>query len=361
METFKGEVIYYNQHGEGVVFYNEKPVYIYGTIIGEEIEYEITKTMKNYFVGKLIKIIKVSKNRIYHDIKNAHLIGGYDLIHMNDEEQKKFKINKVYGDFKNIAKVELKKIDWFSPDKKIKYRNKLTLHDGCFYQKNTNEKIEIEDFLLSEIKWNRNLKGDIIYRQLDTLIFGTKNDKLFTSDTMLNYKFRVGLNSFYQINKESATFAYQYILDNIIENENTLDLFSGIGTISIIVSSKSKKVVGVEINKSSHLDGIENLKINNVDNVELINDDVDKFILKNNDHFENVILDPSREGVNKKTLELINNVIKPKRIIYMSCNPSTQASNFNHLKDNYEISKFIVIDMFCQTYHIESIMVLNRK
>ena len=107
MEQLTGTIIYYNQHGEGVAFYNTKPVYIYGTIKGEEILYEIQHTHSTYYVGKLIKILKPSTNRHYHDIKDSHLIGGYDLIHMNDSEQRKFKEEKVIQDFKKIAHTDI--------------------------------------------------------------------------------------------------------------------------------------------------------------------------------------------------------------------------------------------------------------
>ena len=138
MKVFNGFVQYYNQHGEGVVFIDNKPVYVYGAIKGEKIEYEIVQTFKNYHIGKLINILSPSENRNYHNIKNAHLIGGYDLIHMKNFEQKKFKIEKVINDFWKIAKIKLENIEWLEGKKKIKYRNKITLHDGYFYQKKTN-------------------------------------------------------------------------------------------------------------------------------------------------------------------------------------------------------------------------------
>ena len=186
---YRGEVKYYNQLGEGVVFKENKPFYVYGTILGEEIEFEIIEELKTYGKAKLINIINKSPNRIEHNIKNAELIGGYDLIHMNEDEQKKFKISRVINDYKQIAKFNLNNIEWFSGKKKTKYRNKITLHDGYFYQKNSNSPIDIDDFLLSDIKWNKNLKGDVIYRQLDTLIYGTKNDWKYTTDNLLGFKF----------------------------------------------------------------------------------------------------------------------------------------------------------------------------
>ncbi len=361
MEQLIGTITYYNQHGEGVTFYNQKPVYIYGAIKGEEVLYEIQKTCSTYYIGKLIKILKSSINRNHHNIKDAHLIGGYDLIHMNNDEQRKFKEEKVLHDFKKIAQINIKKFDWIEGKQKIKYRNKITVHDGHFYKKNSKDIIDIEDFLLSSIEWNKTLKGDIIYRKLDTLIYGNKHENKYTFDSMFQYKFRVGLNSFYQINKEVAILAYQYIMNNLLQNEITLDLYSGIGTITIIASSKSKKVIGVEINTDSYNDSLYNKKINNIKNVEFYNKDVSSFIKNYNEDIGTIILDPPRTGVDKQTLDLIKNKIKPKRIIYMSCNPATQAANFNILKTHYNLSKLAIFDMFPQTYHIESIIVLDMN
>lgn len=359
MEQLTGTITYYNQHGEGVTFHNQKPVYIYGTIKGEEILYEIDQSFPTYYIGRLIKILKPSINRNYHNIKDPHLIGGYDLICMNDIEQRKFKEEKVLHDFKKIAQIDIKNFDWIEGKEKIKYRNKITIHDGYFYKKNSNEPIDIDDFLLSSIKWDKNLKGDIIYRKLDTLIYGNKFEKKHTFDSMFQYKFRVGLNSFYQINKEVAVLAYQYIKDNLLNNDITLDLYSGIGTISIIASDRSKKVIGVEINKDSYNDALYNKEINRIKNVDFYNKDVASFIKEYQEEVGTLILDPPRSGVDKKTLNLIKEIIKPKRIIYMSCNPATQAANFNILKTHYHLSKLAILDMFPQTFHIESIIVLD--
>lgn len=337
MKSIISEVKFYNQYGEGVVFYKEKPFYIYGAIIGEEVEWQIVEEKKTYGRANLIKVIKKSPNRIEHNIVNAHLIGGYDLIHMNQEEQKNFKINQVIYDFQKNANIKLNNIEWFSGKKQFKYRNKITLHDGFFYQKKSNEKIDIEDFLLSDIKWDKDKKGTIIYRHLDTLISGTKEDKIHTTDSLLDYKFRVGLNSFYQINKEVMEYAYLQIKNNIIQNKNTLDLFSGIGTIGIICSQNSKQVIGIEINKNSYLDAQHNKKINNVKNIKFKNMDVNKFISNNNEKFENIILNPSRKGVGKKTMIKIKEKLNPEKILYMSCNPKTQASDILNIADLYDI------------------------
>ena len=105
---------------------------------------------------------------------DAHLIGGYELIHMNDQEQIRFKKERFINDFWQIAKTKITDLAIFWGPTRFKYRNKITLHDGHFYQKQTHKPIVINDYLLSDIKYDSKLPGTIIYRQLDSLIFGSK-------------------------------------------------------------------------------------------------------------------------------------------------------------------------------------------
>lgn len=351
----------YNQKGEGVGFYQNKPIYIFGTIISEIVDCEIVKNNKNYLIGRVVKFIKTSENRSNLNISNAHEIGGYELIHMNELEQKGFKINRVKNDFSKIAKIDLNQVDYFEGKQKFYYRNKITLHDGFFYKKNSHIKIDIPNYLLSDIQYDKTKKGKIIYRKLDSLIYGKKNENKYTTDSMFGFVFRVGLNSFYQINKEIALEVYKDIKNNVIKNGITVDLFAGIATITIIVANVSKKVYGVEINKNSYKDAIFNIKKNNVKNIFFELNDVNKWIIENqNLEIDTLILDPSREGISNNTIQIILNNLLPKRIIYLSCNPGTQAANINSLKSKYKITKIKIYDMFPQTYHIESLVILEK-
>ena len=354
----------YNQKGEGVGFINNKPIYIFGTIVGEKVLVKIIENKNNYLIGRVEKILTSSKNRIHHNIERAWKIGGYELIHMNDEEQIRFKKTRIINDFLQIAKFKIThdQIEIFWGQKRFKYRNKITLHDGYFYEKQTNKKIKLNDYLLSDIKYDSGLKGEVIYRQLDSLIYGKKGEQKYTTDSMFGYTFRVGLNSFYQINKEVTLVMYQDLLDWIIEGGTTLDLYAGIATITIIASSKSRLIHGVEINKNSYDDAIFNISKNKVKNINFVNDDAIKFLKNWNkkEVIDTLILDPSRSGIKQKDMELIID-LKPKRIIYLACNPGNQIANFNLLKQHYKLTKVKIYDMFCQTYHIEMLMILDLK
>ncbi|MGL5205605.1 MAG: class I SAM-dependent RNA methyltransferase [Metamycoplasmataceae bacterium] len=351
----------YNQNGEGVAFINNKPIYIFGTIKNEEVKIKIVLEKEKYSIGEIVEIIKPSKNRRKEKFENANLIGGYELIHMNQSEQLAFKKERVLNDFRNIAKTELKNLETFVGSKEFHYRNKITLHDGYFYQKKTKNKIDIDNYMLSSIKHDEKLPGEIIYRQLDTLIVGEKKSGLMTTDSMFGLKFNVGIGSFYQVNKEVAIEAYKDIKEYVIENGKTLDLYSGIGTIAIYISDISDSVVAVEDNKESYKNAIQNIVQNQITNVRFIKADVEIFLKKNNSHFNTFILDPPREGISSKSIKLLILKFKPERIIYLSCNPGTQAADFSKLKRHYKIIYNKIYDMFPQTKHIESLIVLEKR
>ncbi|MGL6125092.1 MAG: class I SAM-dependent RNA methyltransferase [Metamycoplasmataceae bacterium] len=351
----------YNQNGEGVAFVDKKPIYIFGTIKHETIEINIIEEKEKYSIGEIVRIIEPSQNRRKEVFENAKLIGGYELIHMNQEEQLSFKHERVLNDFKNIAKTNLKNLEIFVGKNEFYYRNKITLHDGHFYQKKTKNKIKINNYMLSSIKYDENLPGEIIYRSLDTLIIGDKKSGLSTTDSMFGLKFNVGIASFYQTNKEVAEEAYRDIKKHVIKNGKTLDLYSGIGTIAIYVSDISDAVVAVEENKESYANAVQNIVQNSISNVRFIKADVEIFLKKNNSHFNTLILDPPREGLSSKVIKILILKFKPERIIYLSCNPGTQASDFGKLKRHYKIIYNKIYDMFPQTKHIESLIVLEKR
>ena len=401
----KGIVKFYNQHGEGVVFIDKKPFYVYGAILGEEIEFEIINELKTYGIGKLINVLKSSLNRVEHNIKNPELIGGYDLIHMNEEEQKKFKLNRVINDFKQIAKFELKNVEWFSGNKKIKYRNKITLHDGCFYQKNTTNIVSINKCLnltpsinsiinkLNNIKltnldsvdifevdngigmnfiFNKDpninefkkldiLKNDVIsinytYKDRKSFVPIIKNNDLFL--TLKNKQILLPNNFFMQATKESQDFMINKVCEEIKDYKNVYDLYCGIGTYSFPLSDYNKKITcfeGEDLMIDSIKKNINKLNIKNLffEKKDLYNQPITDF--KNVDA---LVINPPRNGAGNQC-KFIKNIDK---IIYVSCNPETFKKDLEILKNNnYIISKIILIDQFFYSNHVEIICILKNN
>ena len=186
--------------------------------------------------------------------------------------------------------------------------------------------------------------------------------KDFVKEKILNKTFRIGANTFFQINPKSAENIFAYVKNYIKENFETptvLDAYAGIATSGIIVSDVAQKVVSVEENTESIEKAREVLELNNIDNVELHNEDTAKFCKKTKRKFDVIILDPPRKGCSQESLNEVLRLSKGK-IIYVSCNPATLARDLKYLcEQGCNIESVQPFDMFCHTYHVENVAVIN--
>lgn len=200
----------------------------------------------------------------------------------------------------------------------------------------------------------------------DNVILGEKEKTIFGNDYIvdkaLELKFRISLKSFYQINYEQMHKLYSLVqqLANIDSNTRVLDLYCGIGTISLYLSKYAKEVVGVEIVKEAIINAKTNAQINNINNAYFYIDDANNDINKYLKDVDVVVLDPPRKGLNKQLIDtLINSKIK--KIVYVSCNPATLARDLNYFKDYYDISDINPVDMFPYTKHVECVVLMTKK
>ena len=186
--------------------------------------------------------------------------------------------------------------------------------------------------------------------------------KDFVKEKILNKTFRIGANTFFQINPKSAENIFAYVKNYIKENFETptvLDAYAGIATFGIIVSDVAQKVVSVEENTESIEKAREVLELNNIDNVELHNEDTAKFCKKTKRKFDVIILDPPRKGCSQESLNEVLRLSKGK-IIYVSCNPATLARDLKYLcEQGCNVESIQPFDMFCHTYHVENVAVIN--
>ncbi len=186
-------------------------------------------------------------------------------------------------------------------------------------------------------------------------------------DEIGKYKFRISANSFFQTNTLQAVNLYNTALEfaELTGNEIVYDLYSGAGTISIYMSESAKKVYAFESVEAAVKDAAVNNGLNNIENVEYFMADLNKSLLpllqeKGIPSPDMIMLDPPRSGMNPKT---VNDVIKlaPAKIVYVSCNPASQARDVKLLCDNgYKLVKLRPVDMFPHTYHIENVSLLIR-
>ncbi len=190
----------------------------------------------------------------------------------------------------------------------------------------------------------------------------------FIFDSIGKYKFRISANSFFQTNTIQAEKLYQTALDfaGMKGNETVFDLYSGAGTIAIFVSEYCKNVFAFESVESAVKDAKENAKLNGVENVFFFNADLYQSFLplieeNNIPSPDIVIVDPPRSGMHKTT---VNDVIflNPGKIVYVSCNPTTQVRDIKMFcESGYSLVKIKAVDMFPQTYHIENVALLVKR
>jgi 23S rRNA (uracil1939-C5)-methyltransferase len=187
----------------------------------------------------------------------------------------------------------------------------------------------------------------------------------FIYDNIGDYKFRISPNSFFQTNTLQAEKLYSVALEfaDLKGDEIIYDLYSGAGTIAIFVSGSAKEVYGFEAVESALYDANENLEINKIENVKFIQADLYKSFLPITNNLSKpdvIILDPPRSGMHKNT---VDDVLKlcPKKIVYVSCNPTTQVRDIQMMVEaGYKLIKIRPVDMFPHTYHIENVALLLK-
>ena len=189
--------------------------------------------------------------------------------------------------------------------------------------------------------------------------------KGFIEDELCGLRFRISSKSFYQINPVQTEVLYSKALEmaDFKGNEKIIDAYSGIGTISLIAASKVREVIGVEINEDGVKDAIKNAKVNNSNNVRFHRADAGEFMTElaaKNEIIDAVIMDPPRAGSDEAFLSSMCK-LKPKKIIYISCNPETQARDLEFLLDNgYKVKGIQAVDLFPQTNHVETVVLMSK-
>lgn len=202
------------------------------------------------------------------------------------------------------------------------------------------------------------------------VILGNKNITLYGDgyihDNLGEYIFKISPMSFYQTNPIQTEILYSKAIEGAkLEKEDiVLDLYCGIGTIGIFASKYVKQVYGIEIVEQAVIDAKENAKINNVRNIEFLCGDVGQVIislLNEKQVTPNVIfVDPPRRGLDENAILHILK-IRPKKLIYISCNPATMVRDLKKLEESYYIKEIQPVDMFPFTSHVECVAVLQLK
>ncbi len=215
---------------------------------------------------------------------------------------------------------------------------------------------------ITSLQYIINEKGnDSIYDQ-DIILFNGR-DHIF--EEMEGLKFKINAKSFYQTNSTQAYELYK-IARNFADlkgDEIVYDLYTGTGTIAQFVASKAKKVIGIESVPEAITDAKENARLNGIENTVFYDGDMAKvfnseFITQNGQP-DLIITDPPRDGMHKKVVAQILNIL-PEKVVYISCNSATQARDLALMKEDYIIERSQAVDMFPQTHHVENVVLLKR-
>lgn len=230
-----------------------------------------------------------------------------------------------------------------------------------------------EDELVEAVTSNfKNVKTIVknINMKNTNVILGKENINLYgdgyITDILGEYTFKISPLSFYQVNPIQAEKLYNIGVEgaNITKDDVVFDLYCGIGTISLFMAKNAKKVYGIEIVEEAIEAAKENAKMNGVENTEFIAGDVEEIL----DELINeraitpdiVMVDPPRKGLDNKSIDNILR-IKPKRLVYISCNPATLVRDLAKLEDDFKIDFIKPVDMFPFTSHVETVSVLTLK
>jgi 23S rRNA (uracil1939-C5)-methyltransferase len=203
-----------------------------------------------------------------------------------------------------------------------------------------------------------NRKTPVVLEDRERLLYGPKA----IIDDIEDYSFELSSRSFYQVHPVQMVRLYQkaIMLARLKKDDVVLDLYAGIGTISLLVSTYVKKVIAVENNPKAYGDAMANAKRNDVHNVHFVLSDVESYMNELNMKMDCVILDPPREGATPSFLFALKR-LKPEKIVYISCNPLTQTRDVKVLEDTYLIERIAIVDMFPHTRHVESVTFLSLK
>jgi 23S rRNA (uracil1939-C5)-methyltransferase len=439
---YEVDIIDEGYEGEGIAKIDGYTTFIKGALAGEKTQIKILKANKDFGFGKILNILKVSKNRQEPVCEVYNRCGGCSLQHMDYEYQLVHKTNIVKNTLKKALKYEVNVNDTIGMGIPYNYRNKaqypvsknmigfyadrshdIVQNEQCYIQNKVSDNLAKDAFkliqkhnvsiydektgkglmrhILTRIAINTNelmlvfvtngeefkekdlIVKDIImeYPKLNSIVQNINKensnvilgDKCITlygdeyiTDILGDFKFKISPLSFYQVNPVQTELLYNTAKEfaDLTGKETVFDLYSGIGTISIFMSDKAKKVYSVEVVEDAVKDAIENAKINNIDNIEFIQGEAEKVapeLYEKNIKADVVFIDPPRKGCEQSLLSTIVEM-NAKKVIYISCNPATLARDLKYLSDNgYKIEKVQPVDMFPQTSHVETVVLMSQR
>lgn len=410
--------------GSGVGRISGKVVFVPYSAPGDDIKVRITKDTKGFSEGDIVEFISASPIRGEPPCPLHSICGGCQWLHIPYKEQLKAKEEIFKDTLRRIGKIDPSIVLPAQPSPmEFNYRSRVQFkvlgNKIGFYKRESHELVNISECPLAHPLINRILKGlreiwppspssitrvDInvspsdgngivsiylsersnfdfnrFFRTLNRsvpevtglIIHYGREEKISGSSYLFSqegvFRFRASEGSFSQVNYHQNLNMKDYILSlaDLKGNETVLELYSGGGNFTIPLAKQAGNIVGIEVSEASISDAIENSKINDIKNATFIKATAEKGVEKivgayGHTPFDLIVVDPPRDGCSQKVIEGIVS-FKPKKIIYVSCNPSTLARDLSRFRElGYHTRSSRPFDMFPQTYHIESVTELGQ-
>ena len=388
-------------YGMGIADNNGKISFVKKALSNEEVEVKLINNQKHYDIYQVTKIIKENKKRKVSYCPYSKECAGCMLDILSYEDALKIKEKGI----KELFSKNNINIDDFYLEKNeqpLNYRNKISLkvhnyHLG-YYEEYSHQFIKIDKCLIAketiinlmqDFSWLKFKEGELTIRVNEReellIIIKTKNEVKFNEKLYEKYKiagiiinnvcyylepffyirqdkclYKVSYDAFFQVNFNVSQKISADILKFINNEDKILDLYCGVGYFTIKMAKKSQEVTGIEIVKNAILDANKNAKLNNIKNVNFHLGKVENILPKIKKKFTKVLIDPPRNGLDKKTINILLFEEIPT-IIYVSCNPNTLLRDLKLLLTKYKIEFIKGYDMFSYTKHVECLCVLKLK
>jgi tRNA/tmRNA/rRNA uracil-C5-methylase (TrmA/RlmC/RlmD family) len=372
--------------GDGVGRIDNFVAFIPFSAPGDELEIEITQVKKKFVRGKILKIIKLSPARVKPLCRYYEKCGGCCYQHLDYKHQLTIKAKQVEDSFRKIGKIDNPPIlEIIASPHAYNYRGKAQYHTEAlakgwkigFLDVSGGKLIDIEHCEIMEETINEKLSvlresKRVRQNENDLTIWseylsGESNEKESVIRMVKGKSFLVPRGGFFQAN----LYLTNKLVDEVCrlassKKVNTLvDAYCGSGLFSVFLAPYARNVIGIEINEKSVNYARINAENAGVKNAKFIHGDIEYIFqqqfLPSSDKADLIVLDPPRTGCEKTVLKAIVD-LQPKKIIYISCNPATQARDVKYLSEcGYDLLSLLPVDMFPQTEHIEVVGFLELK
>lgn len=238
-----------------------------------------------------------------------------------------------------------------------------------FYEDDREKREKLLDFIVEKFPAITSLLYIVNQKANDTIIDQeviTWHGRDHIYEEMEGLKFKIGPKSFFQTNSEQACNLYKVVRDfaQLSGEEIVYDLYTGTGSIANFIAKNTKKVVGIEYVPEAIEDAKENSRLNGIGNTLFFSGDMKDLLtsgfITGQGHPDVIITDPPRAGMHTDVIDVIL-LAAPERIVYVSCNPATQARDLNLLDEKYIVARVQPVDMFPHTHHVENVVLLEKR